>query len=61
MFFELDTMISIMIINQKMRIKFSARFLADFQSRAESKKATSQAENPSARALALANSARTHH
>ena len=35
--------------------------LANFRFRAEVKKVTSRAENPSARALARASSARTHH
>ena len=36
-------------------------FLANFQFRAEVKKVTSRAENPPARAMARASSARTHH
>ena len=36
-------------------------FLANIQFRAEVKKVTSRAENPSARAMARASSARTHH
>ena len=36
-------------------------FSADFRFRAEGKKVTSRAENPSARAVARASLARTHH
>jgi hypothetical protein len=51
-------------INQKKvfnwELNFSS-FLADFWFRAEVKKVTSWAENPSAPAMARASSARTHH
>ena len=42
------------------KVNFSS-FLANFQFRAEEEKVTSRAENTSARALARASSARTHH
>ena len=42
------------------KVNFSL-FLANLQFRAEVKKVTSRAENPSARAMARASSARAHH
>jgi hypothetical protein len=42
-------------------LEFSARFSVNFQFRAEVKKVTSRAENPLARAMARASSARAHH
>ena len=53
-----------MMINQKMRIKISARFwpIFDFELKGKRSRAElSRAENPSARAVARASSARTHH
>ena len=47
--------------NKKLKIKNFGSFSVNFQFRAEVKKVTSRAENPSARAMAQASSARTHH
>ena len=45
----------------QLRIEISACFSVNFQFRAEVKKVTSRAENPSARAMAQASSAWAHH
>ena len=63
---QIHNLVNFIIENNKkiglqLRIEISARFSVNFQFRAEVKKVRSRAENPSARAMARASSARTHH
>ena len=63
---QIHNLVNFIIENDKkiglqLRIEISARFSVNFQFRAEVKKVTSRAENPSARTMAPASSARAHH
>ena len=63
---QIHNLVNFIIENDKkiglqLRTEISARFSVIFQFRAEVKKVTSRAENPSARAMARATLARAHH